>query len=182
MGKVFLAQSEIGLAGCCFKEAGALDEVERCFLAAGKELVPPFGIALLVGGPDTGFDTVTRLPLPFSEVAPLCPAAFQLGDFIGVSARPCAQRSTPGRLGCGRSQHLGGIMRNAFDPGYTHCGAQPPDDGCGECDASIEEEVAGIEHGVETGAISDGRRTVPDRSAHGGGLRNCRTPSVGVVG
>jgi hypothetical protein len=46
-------------------------------------------------------------------------------------------------------------MRSAFDPGYTDCGAQPPDDGCGECDACIEQEVAGIEHEVETGAVSE---------------------------
>ncbi|MEC3995023.1 hypothetical protein VSR01_16380 [Actinacidiphila sp. DG2A-62] len=34
-------------------------------------------------------------------------------------------------------------MRNAFDPGYTDCGA------------CTEQEVAGIENEVETGAISE---------------------------
>ncbi|SFF11721.1 hypothetical protein SAMN05216251_108231 [Actinacidiphila alni] len=46
-------------------------------------------------------------------------------------------------------------MKNAFDPDYTDCGATPPDDGCGDCDACTEQEVNGIEHDVETGAISE---------------------------
>lgn len=46
-------------------------------------------------------------------------------------------------------------MRSAFDPDYSDCGAEPPDDGCGKCGACVQEEIAGIERGVETGAISE---------------------------
>jgi hypothetical protein len=46
-------------------------------------------------------------------------------------------------------------MRNEFDRDFTDCGAMPPDDGCGECDACTNAEIDCIEHDVETGATTE---------------------------
>lgn len=46
-------------------------------------------------------------------------------------------------------------MKNAFDDDYTDCGATPPDDGCGDCDACTEQEISGIESDVEHGTTSE---------------------------
>lgn len=60
-------------------------------------------------------------------------------------------------------------MKNPFDANYTDCGATPPDDGCGDCDACVQQEINGIESDVERGAISetDARYRIAQLTADG---------------